>query len=77
MNGKAKREKKQVFPNNSVLYVLSQEELGRRMAEVGSSLKASTWHVLETHGKFGKNEKLIKMAVARSRQILPNGTRSP
>ncbi len=77
MNGKAKREKKQVFPNNSVLYVLSQEELGRRMAEVGSSLKASTWHDLETHGKFGKNEKLIKMAVARSRQILPNGTRSP
>ena len=77
MNGKAKREKKQVFPNNSVLYVLSQEELGRRMAEVGSSLKASTWHDLETHGKFGKNEKLIKMAVARSRQILPNGTRLP
>ncbi len=77
MNGKAKREKKQVFPNNSVLYVLSQEELGRRMAEVWSSLKASTWHDLETHGKFGKNEKLIKMAVARSRQILPNGTRSP
>ena len=77
MNGKAKREKKQVFPNNSVLYVLSQEELGRRMAEVGSSLKASTWHDLETHGKFSKNEKLIKMAVARSRQILPNGTRSP
>ena len=77
MKGKAKREKKQVFPNNSVLYVLSQEELGRRMAEVGSSLKASTWHDLETHGKFGKNEKLIKMAVARSRQILPNGTRSP
>ena len=77
MNGKAKREKKQVFPNNSVLYVLSQEELGKRMAEVGSSLKASTWHDLETHGKFGKNEKLIKMAVARSRQILPNGTRSP
>ena len=77
MNGKAKREKKQVFPNNSVLYVLSQEELGRRMAEVGSSLKASTWHDLETHGKFGKNEKLIKMAVARSRQILPNDTQSP
>ena len=58
MNGKAKREKKQVVPNNSVLNVLSQEELGRRMAEVASSLKASTWRDLETHGKFGKNEKL-------------------
>ena len=58
MNGKAKREKKQAVPNNSVLNVLSQEELGRRMAEVASSLKASTWRDLETHGKFGKNEKL-------------------
>ena len=77
MNGKAKREKMQVVPNNSVLNVLTQEELGRRMAEVGSSLKASTWHDLETHGKFGKNEKLIKMAVARSHQTLPNDTRSP
>ena len=58
MNGKAKREKKQVVPNNSVLNVMSQEELCRRMAEVESSLKSSTWRDLETHGKFGKNEKL-------------------
>lgn len=58
MNGKAKRQKRQVVPNNSVLNVLSQEELGRKMAEVASSLKASTWRDLETHGKFGKNEKL-------------------
>lgn len=35
MNGKAKREKKQVVSNISVLNILSQEELGRRMAEVG------------------------------------------
>lgn len=56
MNGKAKRQKRQVVPNNSVLNVMSQEELGRKMAEVASSLKASTWRDLETHGKFGKNE---------------------
>ena len=58
MNGKGKREKKQVVPNNSVLNVLSLEELDRRMAALAPSLKASTWRDLETHGKFGKNEKL-------------------
>ena len=58
MNGKAKRQKRQVVPNNSLLNVLSQEELSRRMSEASASLKASTWRDLETHGKFGKNEKL-------------------
>lgn len=52
------QEKKQVAPNNSVLNVLSQEEPGRKMAEVASSLKASSWRDLELHGKFDKNEKL-------------------
>ena len=58
MNGKGKKEKNQAIFNNAVASVLSQEELGRRMAGLQESLKAKTWRDLETQGKFAKNEKL-------------------
>ncbi len=57
MNGTGREAKKQANINNSV-NVLSQEELGRRIAEVKANLKSSTWKDLETGGKFDKNAKL-------------------
>ena len=58
MNIKARKAKKQVVINNSITNVLSQEELGRRIAAIKAGMKASTWRDLETNGKFAKNDKL-------------------
>lgn len=58
MNGKGRKAKKQVVIDNSIVSVLSQEELARRVSTIESSMKASTWRSLETGGKFTKNEKL-------------------
>jgi hypothetical protein len=58
MNGKGKKTKKQAVIDNSVVNVLSKEELDRRISTIESSIKASTWRSLETGGKFTKNEKL-------------------
>ncbi|MBQ9064172.1 MAG: IS110 family transposase [Blautia sp.] len=57
MNGKGRKAKNQVNINNSI-NVLSQEELGRRIAAVEADLKSSTWKDLETSGKFDKNAKI-------------------
>lgn len=57
MNGKDRKAKNQANINNSV-NVLSQEELGRRIAAVEADMKASTWKDLEVGGKFDKNAKL-------------------
>ena len=57
MNGKGRKAKNQAKNNNSI-NVLSQEELGRRIAAVEADMKASTWKDLEVGGKFDKNAKL-------------------
>ena len=57
MNGKGRKAKNQANINNS-MSVLSQEELGRRIAAVETDLKSSTWKDLEVDGKFDKNAKL-------------------
>ena len=57
MNGKGRKAKNQAKNNNSI-NVLSQEELGRRIAAVEADMKSSTWKDLEVGGKFDKNAKL-------------------
>ena len=52
MNVKATRRK------NQVVNIFEQQEMLAKAAEIRSSLKASTWHELETNGKFEKNDKL-------------------
>ena len=58
MNGKGKRAKNQAVKGNSMVNVLSQEELDRRIAAVQAGMKASTCRDLETKGRFTKNDKL-------------------
>lgn len=54
MNLKGKKKKNQeVTPN-----IFQQQELLKKAEVIRESLTASTWRELETHGKFGKNEKL-------------------
>lgn len=57
MNVKGRKAKKQANINKSE-NVLSQEELGRRIATVEADLKSSTWRDLEVGIKFDKNAKL-------------------
>lgn len=54
MNVKRKKSKNQVSTAN----IFEQQELLVKMEAIKSNLKASTWHELETKGKFKKNEKL-------------------
>ena len=58
MNFKAKKARKQVAINNSIANVLSPEEIKKRISEIETGMKASTWRELETKGKFTKNDKL-------------------
>ena len=58
MNGKGRKSKNQAVIDNSIMNVLSQEELARKIAVIEGSMKASTWRSLETNGKFTKNDKL-------------------
>ena len=43
---------------NQVVNIFEQQEMLAKAEEIRSSLKASTWHELETNGKFDKNDKL-------------------
>ena len=52
MNIKATRNKNQVVAN-----VFEQKEILKKAEVIKENLKSSTWHELETNGKFGKNEK--------------------
>ena len=52
MNNKGKNKK------NQVLNIFEQQEIIAKAEVIKSNLKASTWHELETKGKFSKNEKL-------------------
>lgn len=54
MNIKAKKKKNQVVTAN----IFEQQEMIARMKTLMNNLKASTWHELETGGKFDKNAKL-------------------
>lgn len=54
MNVKRTQRKNQVTTGN----IFEQQELLAKAEVVKSNLKASTWHELETKGKFAKNEKL-------------------
>ena len=54
MNVKSKKKKNQVVTVN----IFEQQEMIAKAEEIRNNLKASTWHELETSGKFDKNKKL-------------------
>ena len=54
MNLKGTKKKNQVITAN----IFEQQELMKKAEVIRENLKASTWHELETKGKFDKNEKL-------------------
>ena len=54
MNITGKKKKNQVVTAN----IFEQQEILAKVEEIKSNLKASTWHELETKGKFDKNKKL-------------------
>lgn len=54
MNVKGTKKKNQVVKAN----IFEQQELLKKAEVIRENLTASTWHELETNGKFGKNEKL-------------------
>lgn len=58
MNIKAKKAKVQPLSKKSVINVLSQDELRKKVQVIEQELKSSTWRELETKGKFEKNDKL-------------------
>ena len=58
MNVKTKKVKKQANVENSVINLLSKEELSKRIEGIEKKLRSSTWRELETNGKFAKNDKL-------------------
>ena len=43
---------------NQVVNIFEQQEMLAKAEEIRNSLNASTWHELETNGKFDKNDKL-------------------
>ncbi len=43
---------------NQVVNIFEQQEMIAKAEEIRNNLKASTWHELETNGKFDKNDKL-------------------
>jgi len=54
MNVKGTKKKNQVVTAN----IFEQQELLKKAEVIRESLTASTWHELETKGKFDKNKKL-------------------
>ena len=54
MNLKGTKKKNQVITAN----IFEQQELMKKAEVIRENLKASTWHELETKGKFDKNDKL-------------------
>lgn len=54
MNLKGTKKKNQVSNAN----IFEQQELLKKIEVVRENLTASTWHELETKGKFDKNAKL-------------------
>ena len=58
MNSKTKKTKVQPLSKNSVINVLSQDEIKKKVQVIEQKLKSSTWRELERNGKFEKNDKL-------------------
>ena len=58
MKIKAKKTKVQQLSKKSVINVLSQDEIRKKVQVIEQELKSSTWRELETNGKFDKNDKL-------------------
>lgn len=58
MNDKTKKKKNQVKVNGSGVNIFEQQELIRKAGAIRKALSSSTWHDLETNGKFTKNDKL-------------------
>ena len=58
MNDKTKKKKNQVNVNGSDVNIFEQQELIRKAEAIRKALGSSTWHDLETNGKFTKNDKL-------------------
>ena len=54
MNVKGTKKKNQVVAAN----IFEQQEMKAKAEAIKNNLKASTWHELETNGKFSKNKKL-------------------
>ena len=54
MNTKETKKKNQVITAN----IFEQQEMIKQVEAIRDNLKASTWHELETNGKFDKNAKL-------------------
>ena len=54
MNNKGSKKKNQVLSVN----IFEQQEIIAKAEAIKAELKASTWHELETKGKFDKNDKL-------------------
>ncbi|MDO4340207.1 MAG: hypothetical protein Q4C91_19315 [Eubacteriales bacterium] len=54
MNVKSTKKKNQVVTAN----IFEQQEIIAKAEVIMSNLRASTWHELETNGKFDKNAKL-------------------
>lgn len=54
MNFKGTKKKNQVITTN----IFEQQEMAAKAEAIRNNLKASTWHELETTGKFDKNAKL-------------------
>lgn len=54
MNVKGTKRKNQVVTAN----IFEQQEIIAKAEAIKAELKASTWHELETKGKFDKNDKL-------------------
>ena len=49
MNVKSTKRKDQVVTQN----IFEQQEIIAKVEEIKNNLKASTWHELESNGKFG------------------------
>lgn len=58
MNSKTKKTNVQSLSKKSVINVLSQDEIRKKVQVIEQDLKASTWRELETKGKFEKNDKI-------------------
>lgn len=67
MNSKAKKTKVQPLSKDSVINVLSQDEIKKKVQVIEQKLKSSTWRKLETNGKFEKNDKLLQFTASSGR----------
>ena len=63
MNVNGKRKKNQVVTAN----IFEQQEIIAKADALKAELKASTWHELETKGKFDKNDKFSFVSAIRKK----------